>query len=159
MELREDNVLDALLSSGSIPFVLDGVRDIQGAPRGLYLDGGITDYHFDFRFAADNHLVLYPHFSPAVIPGWFDKFLPWRRINLENFSNVLFLIPSADFVRTLPRGKIPDRSDFETTTVEERLTNWQNVLEQSKTLAAEFAELVASPVSEDRVRPLEELQR
>lgn len=157
--LSEDNALDAMLSSGSIPFVLDGVRDIHGADSGLYLDGGITDYHFDFRFAADDSLVLYPHFSPAVIPGWFDKFLPWRKINLDNFSNVLFLIPSAEFVRSLPHGKIPDRNDFANFPVEERLHNWRAVLEQSKALATEFKDIVANPVSAQQLRPLEELRR
>ncbi len=157
--LTEDNALDALLSSGSIPFVLDGVRDISGGPAGLYLDGGIVDYHFDFRFAADDELVLYPHFSPAVIPGWFDKFLPWRKINPDNFSNALFLVPSADFVNSLPHRKIPDRNDFANFPVDERLANWETVLQKSKLLAAEFADLAAGTVSAERLRPLQELRR
>jgi hypothetical protein len=157
--LTENNGLDALLSSGSIPFVLDGVRDISGGPPGLYLDGGIIDYHFDFRFATDDELVLYPHFSPAVIPGWFDKFLPWRKINPDNFNNVLFLVPSADFVGSLPHGKIPDRNDFAKFPVHERLANWETVLQKSSILAAEFAELVEGVVSPDRLRPLQELRR
>lgn len=157
--LTEDNCLDALLATGSIPFVLDGVRDIVGGSPGLYLDGGITDYHFDFKFAADEELVLYPHFSPAVIPGWFDKFLPWRKIHEENFNNVLFLVPSEDFVSSLPNRKIPDRNDFASYAEAERFEIWHEVIRRSGELADEFADLVFGSVPADRIRTLGELHR
>jgi hypothetical protein len=112
--LNKENLMDAMMASGSIPFVLNGVRDIHSAKRGLYWDGGITDYHFDFPFHAGDDLVLYPHFSSAVIPGWFDKQVPWRRVNSKNFENVVMIVPSKEFVAELPYGKIPDRTDFET---------------------------------------------
>ena len=43
--LDEANLAPAILASCSIPFWLDAVHDIAGAPRGAYWDGGITDYH------------------------------------------------------------------------------------------------------------------
>ena len=43
--LNADNFMQALQASCSIPFVLQAVHNIPGAPRGAYWDGGITDYH------------------------------------------------------------------------------------------------------------------
>lgn len=151
--LTEDNVVDAMIASGSIPFVLNGVRDIANAKPGLYWDGGITDYHFDLPFNADRDLVLYPHFSSTVIPGWFDKRVPWRRVNLQHFDNVVLLTPSAEFVAALPHGKIPDRTDFETLESEERIAYWAEVLQASKQLAVDFAALVERGQGLDAVRP------
>ncbi len=42
--------MPALQASCSIPFVLQAVHDIPGAPRGAYWDGGITDYHLHLRY-------------------------------------------------------------------------------------------------------------
>lgn len=154
VELSPSNVQQAMLASGSIPFVLEGERDIPGARPGLYLDGGITDYHFDLPFHGDEGLVLYPHFSSRLIPGWFDKKLPWRKVTKENFRNVLLLAPSEEFVSSLPLGKIPDRNDFRRYGEDERILLWQEVLEKSKRLADEFLELVDTGITEDRLLPL-----
>ena len=143
--LTEDNVSDAMLASGSIPFLLEGVRSVQGAPEGLYWDGGITDYHFDLPFHLIKGLVLYPHFSPTITPGWFDKKLFWRQPPLEHFNNVVVVAPSAEFMARLPGGKIPDRNDFQRYSEGERLANWRRVLDSSHELALEFAELVENP--------------
>ena len=48
--LTINNLKDALLASGSIPMVMQGVKNIPQAPNGVYRDGGIIDYHFDFLF-------------------------------------------------------------------------------------------------------------
>ena len=89
--LTEENVSEAMLASGSIPFLLKG-KECRGAPEGLYWDGGITDYHFDLPFHLIEGLVLYPHFSPTIKPGWFDKKLFWRH-RLEHFDNVVVVTP------------------------------------------------------------------
>lgn len=151
--LSEENLMDAMMASGSIPFVLNAVRDIPGAKRGMYWDGGITDYHFDFPFHAGDDLVLYPHFSSTVIPGWFDKRVPWRRVDLKNFENVVLVVPSKEFVAELPFGKIPDRTDFETLDYSSRVVYWKTVLEQSQRLADDFAALVESGAGIDDVQP------
>ncbi|MSR11853.1 MAG: patatin-like phospholipase family protein [Gammaproteobacteria bacterium] len=140
--LTTDNVFAAMMASGSIPFALAGERDIAGAQNGLYWDGGITDYHFDLPFYAGDELVLYPHFYSSVIPGWFDKHLPWRRPHAENFRNVVLLAPSAAFVASLPYGKIPDRTDFKTLDYQSRQRYWQRVLDLSRYIADDFAQLV-----------------
>lgn len=153
VKLTKNNVFDALMASGSIPFVLEGVRDISGAPRGLYLDGGITDYHFDVPFHVNDGLVLYPHFYPFVVPGWFDKHLPWRQVVREYYDNVLLVVPSREFVTSLPYGKIPDRDDFRKLDDQSRLRYWQRVLQESERLAEEFAALVESGQGIEAIRP------
>lgn len=152
--LTEDNVFAAMMASGSIPFALAGERNIAGAPPGLYVDGGITDYHFDLPFHRGDELVLYPHFSPTVIPGWFDKHLPWRKPQPANYRNVVLVTPSEDFVSRLPYGKIPDRTDFKTLAFPERLNYWREVLAQSQRLADDFAALVAGSGGLTNVEPL-----
>ncbi len=70
--LNAGNLRQALLASGSIPMVMQGVRDLPGAGAGTYRDGGLLDYHLDLPYHGDD-IVLYPHFTDRVIPGWFDK--------------------------------------------------------------------------------------
>ncbi len=163
--LSEDNVFKAMLASGSIPFVLEGVTGIAQAPAGLYWDGGIVDYHFDWPFSqtaeeADKQgLVLYPHFHPFVTPGWFDKHLPWRKAHAQNYDNVVLLAPTEEFVASLPNGKLSDRSDFENFDFEQRVANFRQVLERSHELAAELATLVQSGINDTQIQPIGNLSK
>ena len=140
--LNESNVAPALHASGSIPFVLTGERDIPHAPPGQYWDGGIIDYHFDLAQYCGEGLMLYPHFSASITPGWFDKQLGWRRTTLQALDKLVLLCPSAEFIAGLPYGKIPDRSDFSRFNFEQRTRYWQDCIEQNKALAEEFSELI-----------------
>lgn len=158
VRLTEENLLDVLIATGSIPFVLEGVRDIAGAKPGLYWDGGITDYHFDMPFYPGEDLVLYPHFSANIVPGWFDKHLPWRIPHGANFDNVVLLTPSNEFVATLPNGKIPDRMDFERYSEADRLTIWKQVLDRSRILGDALQRLVETGEGLDNVQPLDWLK-
>ncbi len=159
VKLRSNNVHKALLASGSIPLVLEGVSDIPGAAQGVYRDGGLTDYHFDLPFQNNEGLVLYPHFYSHFIPGWFDKILPWRHADRQHFHNVLVLAPSQEFVSQLPYGKIPDRKDFETMDYDTRNAYWQSVLAQSEHLADEFSEIVRTGDGLARIKPLHEASK
>ncbi len=152
--LRPDNVAAALLATGAIPLVIEGVRDIPGAPPGVYRDGGITDYHFDVPLRVGEGLVLYPHFYSHFTPGWFDKALRWRRADPRHFDKVLVLSPSPEFVAALPFGKIPDRSDFEKLDEATRFDYWQTVLAESARLADEFSHMVRTGQGLARIRPL-----
>ena len=88
------NLRPAILASCSIPFWLEAVHDIPGAPRGAYWDGGITDYHLhlDYGSLAEG-LVLYPHFQSTVMPGWLDKALKHRHRATAHLDNVVLLSP------------------------------------------------------------------
>jgi hypothetical protein len=114
--LSTHNFEQAMLASGSIPMVLETVRDIHGASQGWYWDGGIIDYHLHLPYHKLDGLTLYPHFSPHIIPGWLDKFLPWRKAHQDRnkhwLDTLVLVCPSAAFVASLPNQKIPDRADF-----------------------------------------------
>lgn len=118
--LSSANEEPALLASGSIPLVCTPVRDIAGAPAGLYWDGALVDYHLLYPYTdltrpgGRRRLVLYPHFHDFVTPGWLDKHLPWRRAPRAHpwLEDVLLVTPSPAFLATLPNGKLPDRQDF-----------------------------------------------
>lgn len=141
--LTRDNLRDVLIASGSIPLLVEGVQ-ITGSPGETHWDGGVLDYHLDLDFGAGDGLILYPHFYPHVVPGWFDKALPWRRARGTNFSRALLIAPSASFVASLPGGKIPDRRDFYTFPQAERERRWQRVLDLSQQLGEEMGEMVES---------------
>jgi hypothetical protein len=156
VHLNESNFRPAVQASCSIPFVLQAVHDIPGAPRGAYWDGGITDYHLHLDYAsADEGLVLYPHFQRDVVPGWLDKGLKWRHGATEFLDNVIVLAPSRDWVKTLPNGKLPDRSDFARygTDLPSRIKAWSRAVEESQRLADEFAQVLQQQ-DFSRVKPL-----
>ena len=73
VRIRASNFEDVIIATGSIPLVLSGVKDIEGANPGTYRDGGIIDYHLDMPHSATNRLTLFPHFFDKITPGWFDK--------------------------------------------------------------------------------------
>ncbi|MEP1469576.1 MAG: patatin-like phospholipase family protein [Halieaceae bacterium] len=141
VSLQQENLAAALHASGSIPFVLTGERDISGAPPGQYWDGGIIDYHFDLDQYHGDGLILYPHFRADITPGWFDKFLPWRKATIEDLDKLVLLCPSEAMVADLPHQKIPDRRDFTRLSHEERVIYWQTCVERNKALAEEFSAL------------------
>jgi len=150
------NLKAGLLASGSIPLVMDGVKDLSGASPGMYRDGGIIDYHLDIPFGSEG-IVLYPHYSDRIIPGWLDKMLPWRRPDPAHMENVVLVCPSRAFVSALPYGKIPDRDDFMRfrNHDEERIAYWKEVVVRGRVLGEEFLEMVATRRISDAVRPLE----
>lgn len=152
--LTENNLESAILASGSIPLVLEGIRDIDGAPNGVYRDGGLTDYHFADRLSDDDRITLMPHFYPHAIPGWFDK--PWKRRwkASDRLSHTVIVAPSTEFVSRLPYGKIPDRHDFLNLSRDERRHYWNTVLKESQSLADEFLGLLEEPSLVDEVHPL-----
>jgi hypothetical protein len=155
--LTRDNLRAVLLASGSIPLVLQGVT-IPGREGELHWDGGVVDYHLDLDFGAGGGIVLYPHFFDHIVPGWFDKAIKWRRGTAVNFDRVLLVAPSAEFVQSLPGGKIPDRRDFYSMPESERIKRWAKVNEMSERLGDEMRELVATGKLADRVQPWSGMQ-
>lgn len=134
--LSQTNLKDALLASGSIPLVMQGVKNIAGSPQGMYRDGGIIDYHFDLKINNPG-LILYPHFNSEPKAGWFDKSLK-RKVAPQNYDNVVMISPSKKFVARLPYGKIPDRSDFTKLDADTRIKYWNTVFSETEKLAEDF---------------------
>ena len=155
------NLRSALLASGSLPLIMKPVRDIAGAPPGSYWDGGIIDYHLALPYArlAQEDIVLYPHFSEHIVPGWLDKAMPWRRAarsaRRADLDNVLIVAPTRAFLDTLPRRKLPDRKDFTYYGLDhdERIRNWAQAIAQGQRLRDELAAFVERP-DPGRIKPL-----
>ena len=173
VHLNDANFMPALQASCSIPFVLRSVHNIPGAPPGAYWDGGITDYHLHLNYASDliagrahevkaagqndadfgqqsglgAGLVLYPHFQKAVVPGWLDKSLKWRHQSTHFLDNMLLLAPDPAWVKTLPNGKLPERSDFMRygADLQGRVTAWSAAVAASQQLADEWQQWLARP--------------
>lgn len=177
--LTPANFMQALQASCSIPFVLQAVHRIAGAPPGAYWDGGITDYHMHLQYESARNaintaaeggcperaggqkvlkssgLVLYPHFQREVVPGWLDKQLPWRHQPTAALDGMVLLAPNPEWVRQLPNGKLPDRQDFTHYGLDTaaRVRAWQAATAASQQLADEFAQWLEHP-DVAAVRPL-----
>ncbi|MGH8529842.1 MAG: patatin-like phospholipase family protein [Nevskiales bacterium] len=136
--LHEANLSNALLASAAIPMVMQALREVGGAPAGALLDGGMVDYHMDLPLQPPAGIVLLPHFSETVTPGWLDKFLPWRKPG--NLTHTVLIAPSREFIARLPNGKIPDRNDFYRYSGrdEERERDWRRTVNECQRLADEF---------------------
>jgi hypothetical protein len=152
--MRRNNLEDAIVATGSIPLVLSGVRDIEGAMPGVYRDGGVIDYHLDFPHSEPNRLALYPHFIDRIIPGWFDKRLGWRKPDPANIDRTILISPSPEFVARLPNGKIPDRTDFTAYAPGERIRIWREVVDSCERLAEELHDVLEKGQMEARLKPL-----
>ncbi len=150
--LTQDNIKEAVLASGSIPMVMSGIKHISGAEKGTYRDGGIIDYHFDFSLSTEKQdkgvnakskqgLTLYPHFTSMPKAGWFDKNSN-RKVLASSYEDTVLLAPSAQFIQSLPFGKIPDRTDFTKLDAATRIKYWLKVLEETDKLAECFNEFV-----------------
>jgi hypothetical protein len=166
VDLSAVNFESALQASCSIPFVLQAIHDIPGAPPGAYWDGGLTDYHLHLNYTAEknnskmiaseemdttargkNGLVLYPHFQKAVVPGWLDKQLTWRHKSTHFLDTMVLLAPNPEWIKTLPNGKLPDRTDFTHYghDLEGRVKAWTAATSASGQLADEFAAWLQRP--------------
>lgn len=157
--LTAQNYKDVVMASGTIPRLIEPVMHIDGAGKGPFWDGGITDYHWDSPFIREDgqqreDLIFYPHFYETITPGWFDKHLKRIARNSPNHDRLLLLAPSADFVNSLPLGKIPERKDFIDLTSHERIQIWKHFLRETERLADEFLEVWQSNRWADLAQPL-----
>lgn len=152
--LSRENLIDAVLASGSLPVIMQGLRDITGCAKGLYRDGGLIDYQFDLDIAG-NGLVLYPHYSRSLKPGWFDKKLD-RYARATNHDKTVLICPSPEFIASLPYQKIPDRSDFNKMKDAQRIACWRKVLDQTRLMADACSSFVERQAI-DEIRDLGEL--
>jgi len=155
IELTHHNLLPALRSSGTIPFMMEGINNIPSAPEGYYWDGGMTDYHISLPYT-NQGIILHPHFLSKVLPGWFDKKLPWNRSADEGMmSKVLLITPSEEYVRSLPRQQISDMSDLKYFGLDQgkRIEYWSEISDRSKELGEELDALIRSGEIADHIMP------
>ena len=155
--LSETNFKSAVIASGAIPIVVGGVRDIFGAPDGVYRDGGFLDYHINRDYTTRNDgLILFFHHQERIIPGWMDKRLKRRRPPEASLESVVMVYPSEEFIAGLPDGRVPDRGDFKTfiDAPEVRIANWRRTAELAAPLGEEFLELIAGGRLKDVVERL-----
>jgi hypothetical protein len=103
--------------------------------------------HLNYNGLAKSPLVLYPHFQKAVVPGWLDKALKWRHKATSFLDNTIVLAPNPEWVKTLPNGKLPDRSDFVTYAADfpARVKVWQTAVSASVQMAQDFSEWLSAP--------------
>ena len=157
--LAADNAVDALLASGTIPLLAEGVRDPAHAPPGLYWDGGLVDYHLFVEWRALDGLLLYPHFTPWLTPGWLDKALPWRRRGPRGqrhwLDDALLLVPSRALLARLPGGRLPERGDFRRHGLDHdgRLRDWRRAIAECEAMVEDLAGFVRTP-DPARLEPL-----
>ena len=143
--LTAENLQPGILASCTIPFWLDPVRDIPGAPHGAYWDGGLTDYHLHLPYSTlPQGVVLYPHFQPQIVPGWLDKGLRHRHRATPSLDNVIVLSPRPEWIASLPERKLPDRNDFLRYGDDDagRIRSWTRAVAESQRLADDFIEWV-----------------
>ncbi len=156
--LNQFNFKYAVLSSGAIPLVVAGVPDIFGAPRGIYRDGGLVDYHINEAYSGQaDEMTLFFHHQKQIKPVWMDKNLKSRRSPVHLLDNVVMVYPTPTFVSALPDGKIPDRTDFVTYVDDQaqRIRNWWKAVEMSAHLGEQFMERVDSGRIRSMVLPLD----
>ena len=157
VRLTPENLRQAALATGSLPYIISGVKNIVGAPRGVYRDGGIIDYQLnqDYR-PEDDGYTLFFHYQERIVPGWFDKALSWRKPTSTCLERLVQVYPGQDFVDLLPGRRIPDRNDFKTFLNDpaERMRRWDQASELSDILWDEFIEAVESKRIRNLVEPL-----
>jgi len=163
--LSAGNLKDVLLASASVPLLMRGVNNIADAPGGMYRDGGIIDYHFDLPIMRDDDdqegVILFPHYTVRIIPGWFDKTLPWRKPRASNMDRLLLVSPSSQFLERLRYGRIPGREDFSffSGRDDERVKYWKEVIEAGASLGEEFLDAVDSGAVRELVKPFSSLMQ
>ena len=158
VQLNKSNFRSALISSGSIPVVMEAVNKVEGAKDGVFLDGGLIDYHpIPKNLSSRNPgFILYPHFYTHLTEGWFDKFFPWRKIPRDSLKDVIIIGPNSNYIKSLPGGKIPDRIDFKRfkNNDNERVRRWRVALSRGVLLGEEFIDLARSGKIAEKVELL-----
>lgn len=143
--LNAINFKHAVMASGAIPLVIAGVKNIYGAPTGVYRDGGLIDYQLSQAFSnKEDEITLFFSHHERIIPGWLDKKLTSRRPPENVLENVLMVFPSAAFISGLPGGKVPERDDFIKfiDVPQKRIENWRQAVRLAEPLGDQFLELV-----------------
>lgn len=155
--LNAENIAEVTLASGSIPLMMETIRDIPQALHGAHTDGGLVDYHMDLplqKLPEPSEILFIPHYEQRIVSGWFDKGLKRRRA--QHHERMLVLSPAAEVVAKLPGGKVPCRKDF---TIyhgrdQQRLAAWQAALRVSEDISGSFQELLKRGTLSEHLQPI-----
>lgn len=155
--LTPDNLAPVTLASGSIPLLMETVRDIPHAPAGAHIDGGMIDYHMDLPLLetpANAGILFIPHYEQRVVSGWFDKRLKQR--HPSHGERMLVLSPSPEVIAKLPGAKVPCRQDFKIYHGRDklRLAAWQAALTVSEDISGAFQHLLSTEAIAQHLQPL-----
>lgn len=170
IELTKGNLRQAILASGSLPVYMYGVK--FGIPEELsfpyefdrsngYMmlrDGGLLDYHPSPSnlMSSKKQLVLYPHFYPYLIEGWFDKLKRKKYVSSDKLDNLIIVTPSDSYIKRLPQKRIPDRKDFEVYAGNDelRMSLWRVAADRSHELGETWLQLAKSGDWQKVLKPL-----
>jgi hypothetical protein len=81
------------------------------------------------------------------VPGWLDKGLKWRHRATSFLDTMVVLAPDPDWIKSLPNGKLPDRTDFTRygNDLQGRVRDWTAAVGAARQLADEFAAWLEKP--------------
>lgn len=151
-QLTNENALSVITASGSIPTVINPQIGLTGDGH-QHWDGALTDYHFGVPWDLKDGIILYTHYQPRIVPGWLDKYTPWRNMPKEWTDRLVLLYPTKSFIEAMPNKSIPNRTDFKTYFQKDdlRIKNWYEAAELGKGLLYDFKQLIRKPISEEVV--------
>lgn len=155
--LTPSGIRETALASGTIPVYMQPIRDVPGAPRGTYVDGGLADYHIRQAYTSPGEgITLLPHYQEAVQSCWFDRATPHRETSNGALADVLQLYPSPAWIRSLPGGKVPDRDDFFLFAKAhgERIRRWNETVSRSEELGEQLRRDLETGNFVDRLSPI-----
>lgn len=153
--LSAANLRDVALASGTVPLYMAPITGVDSAP-GRYIDGGMRDYHVRRGYRCERSVALFFSHEARIIPGWFDKFVPWRTPTPGALDDLLHIYPSAAFMAQLPDGRVPDRDDFMRFEHQpaERIARWRTAVALAERLGEQLREDLTTGGLQRKVRPL-----
>jgi hypothetical protein len=155
--LNPSGIRETALASGTIPVYMQPIRNVPGAPRGTYVDGGLADYHIRQAYTAPGEgITLLPHYQEAVQSCWFDRGTPHRETSNGALADVVQFYPSPAWISSLPGGKVPDRDDFFLFAKHhgERIRRWNETVSRSEELGEQLRRDLETGNLVDRVSPI-----
>ncbi len=155
--MTENNVRHVGTATGSLPYLIEGVKDIPDASKGIYRDGGLIDYQLNQDYAPGaGNLTLFFHYQERIVPGWMDKRLKGRKPSKGAINRLLQVYPTSKFLDLLPDKRLPDRNDFIifVDNPQKRIRRFDEVSKTSHILGEEFMEAVESGKIRSMVAPI-----
>lgn len=145
--LTEENTHQILHATTCIPFISRPCTYISGLGRGIYLDGGVTDYYLNTGLDASDdeiHGLLLADIEPSnkrIPRSALDALNPFFALGAgrqsdDRFSSICTIRPSSRFVEALPAATLPSVNDwFNSDFIREpakRQESWNHAFELSR---------------------------